>query len=88
MCSLVAPLWNGVRDLSLSQPAPTPCITVPFIGDEVIWTRPGSPTSCGAGDPDALQDWYQLRTVMALSWGDHNGKRPPAAVTGEVKFGG
>ncbi len=86
--ALVAPLWNGVLDLSLPQPAPTPCIAVPFVGDEVIWTRPGSPTSCGAWDPDALQNWYQLRTVMALSWSDHNGEGPPAPVTGEVKLGG
>jgi hypothetical protein len=29
----------------------------------------------------------ELRTLMALSWGDHHGEGPSTAVTSEVKLG-
>ena len=43
--------------------------------------------SAGAWDPDAIQHSLQLRTVMALSWGNDDGERPAAAVTGEMELG-
>jgi hypothetical protein len=89
--ALVAPLWNGVLDLSLAQHAPTARIAriaVAFVSDEALGTRSRSPTSCGTRNPDAIQHRLQLRTVMAMPWRDHDGQRPSAPVTSEVKLGG
>jgi hypothetical protein len=86
--SLIAPLWNGVLDLSLAQHAPTAGITIAFVSDEAIGTRPRSSAPRSARNADAIQDRFQLRTVMAMPWADHNGKRSSATVTSEVELGG
>jgi len=86
--ALVTPLWNGVLDLSLPQQAATAWVTVALVSDEPVWARPWSPAATGAWDPDAVQHRLQLRTVMALSWADHDGERPSTAVTGQMELGG
>src|SRR5262249_48103492 len=77
--SLVTALGNRVLDLPLTQPAPTARIAVAFVGDEAIRAGSGSPASVGAWDTDAVQDGFELRTVTAMSWGDHDRERPAAA---------
>jgi hypothetical protein len=84
--ALVASLGNGVLDLPLTQPAPTAGVAVALIGDEAVWAGPWSSTSGGAWDPDAVQDRSQLRTVLALSWRNHDGAWSSAPVTGEMEF--
>jgi hypothetical protein len=86
--ALVASLWNGMRDLSPPQQMATARIAIALVGDEVIGAGPWSPISAGAWDPNAVQDRLELRTVMALSWADHNSERSPAAVTGEMELRG
>jgi hypothetical protein len=85
---LVASLGDGVLDLPLPQQAPTAWVTVALVGDEVVWAGTWSSTSTGAWDTDAIQDRLQLRAVMALSQGDDDGERSPAAVAGQMKLGG
>src|SRR5262245_12272853 len=53
--TLVASLGNGARDLALSQQAAPArvAVAVALVSDEVVWTRPWSPASAGAWDPDA-----------------------------------
>jgi hypothetical protein len=86
--SLVASLGNSMRDVSLPQRLTTARITVALVSDEVIRAGPWSPASTGAWDPDALQDRFQQRTVVAMSWRDDDGEGPSAPVAGEVKLGG
>jgi hypothetical protein len=85
--ALVASLGNRVLDLPLAQQAPTAAIAVALVGDEVIWAGAWSPAPSHAWDTDAIQDRLQLGTVMTMSWGNDDGERPPAAVTGEMKLG-
>ena len=86
--SLVASLWNRVLDLSLSQQATAAWIAIALVGDEVVWARPRSPPPGGTWNPDAVQDGFQLRTVMALSWRTDDGEWSTTTVTGEMKLGG
>src|SRR5260221_7361790 len=86
--ALVASLGNRVLDLPLAQQAAAARITIAFVSDEVIWSRPRSPAPSSAWDPDAVQDRLQLRTVMTVARRDHDGERPSAAITGEMKLGG
>jgi hypothetical protein len=76
-----------VGNVSAAEQLTTPPIAVALVSDEAVWARPWSPTSCGARDPDAIQDGLQLGTVMPMSWGNDDGERPSAPVTGEMKLG-
>lgn len=77
-----------MRDLSLSQPAATTRITVAFVGDKPVGAGAWPSASTGAWNPDTLQDWDQLGTVMTVTRGNHNGERPSLAVAGNVELGG
>ena len=85
---LVTSLRNRVLDLTLPQHAAAAWIAVALIRDEPIGTGSGSSASCSAWDADAIQDWLQLRTVMAMSRRDHDGEWSPAAVASEMKLRG
>lgn len=65
--TLVASLWNGVRDLSLPQPAATAWVPVAVVGDETVRAGAWSPAACGAWDSDALQDCLELRDTSATA---------------------
>lgn len=86
--ALVASLGNSVGNVSAAEQLTTSPIAVALVSDEAVWTRPWSPGSCGARDPDAIQDGLQLGTVMPMSWGNDDGERPSATVAGEMKLGG
>ena len=76
-----------MRDLPLTQQAATAGIAIAFVGNKSIWAGAWSSTPCSAWNTDAIQHRSQLCTVMTLSWGDDNGERLSAAVTGEMKLG-
>jgi hypothetical protein len=76
-----------VLDLPLAQPAATPRVAVAIVRDEVIGAHPWSPASGSAWDPDALHDWCQLRTVMALPGRNDYRERSPFPVAGQVELG-
>src|SRR5260370_30073662 len=80
---LVGTLRNGVRDLALTQEAAAARITVALVGDEPVRPGPWASRPPGSTDANAVQDRLQLRTVMAASRSDDDGKPSPLAVTGE-----
>jgi hypothetical protein len=86
--TLVASLWNGVRDLSLPQPAATEWVTVALVGDEAVGAGPRSAAATRSGDPDAVEDRSQLGAVMILPWGNHDREGSPFSVTSQMELGG
>jgi len=86
--TLVASLWNGVRDLSLPQPAATAWVTVALVGDDAVGAGPRSAAATRSGDPDAVEDRSQLGAVMMLPWRNHDREGSPFSVTGQMELGG
>src|SRR5262249_19564637 len=85
---LVGRLWSGMGDLPLAQHSTTARIAVAFGVDESVRSGSQSPASCSAWGTNALQDELKLCTVMEVPWGDYNGERSSAPVTGEMELGG
>jgi hypothetical protein len=77
-----------VRDLALTQKVAAARTTIALVGDEPVRPGPWASGPPGSTDANAVQDGLQLRTVMAVSQSDDDGKRSPLAVTGEVELGG
>lgn len=77
-----------MRDLSLTQEATTPWITVPFVGDELIGPGPRPSASTRAWDTNASEHRLQLRTIMPLPGRDDDREWSPFPVAGQVKLGG
>jgi hypothetical protein len=85
---LIRALGYDMWDLPLAQQVPTPGIAVALVGNDPVWAGARPPPPIGAWDPDAVEHEGQLRTVMPVSWRDHDGERSSFAVTGEMELGG
>jgi hypothetical protein len=77
-----------VGDLARSEQALTARITIPFVGNESIGPGPRPSASTRAWDPNTGEHRLQLRAVMALPRRDHDRKRSPFPVAGQMKLGG
>jgi hypothetical protein len=86
-CALIAALWDRVRDPPAAQQLPTARIAVAFVGNETIWSRPGTSPSARSWDANPIQDRRQLRAVMTLSCRNDHRERSPLPITGHMELG-
>jgi hypothetical protein len=84
---LVILFRDGARDAAFAQVGAEASGAVGLVGDDLVGPAAGT-SKAGARDPDPFQEGSCADAVVALARCQQDGEGPPAAVAGEVDFGG